>query len=78
LLESAVPLAIAALVAAGTGLLVAMRVVEKLGTKNTSVAMPNYIYFLTVGIGLAASLAAILAALPLLKRLTNPDAAQFE
>jgi hypothetical protein len=78
LLESALPLVVAAVVAAGAGIAVAVPVFGQLAIKGASVALPGHVYFLSMSGGLAASLAVILAALPLLKRVTEPDNARFE
>jgi hypothetical protein len=78
LLESALPLLLAAVLAAGAGLGVADPVIGQLAVKGTPVALPGALYFLTVGGGLIASLLVVLAALPLLKRVTAPDNARTE
>ncbi|MFI9162705.1 FtsX-like permease family protein [Kitasatospora aureofaciens] len=76
--ESAVPLALAALVAAVAGYGTAASVIKTLVTNGVSVALPGKSYFLTLGGGLLASFAVVLTALPLLKRITQPDDARFE
>jgi hypothetical protein len=38
----------------------------------------GHVYYLTMGAGLAISLAVILVTLPLLDRITQPDNARFE
>ncbi|MBP2704955.1 ABC transporter permease [Microbispora sp. RL4-1S] len=78
LLESALPLVLAAVIAAGAGFGVAEPFVDHLAMKHTSMAMPGPVYFSTVGGGLAASLLVILSVLPLLRRMTAPDNARFE
>ncbi|MFF3664440.1 FtsX-like permease family protein [Microtetraspora malaysiensis] len=78
LLESALPLVLAAVLAAGAGFGVAEPVIEQLAMKGASLAMPGPVYFAAVGGGLAASLLVILTGLPLLKRMTAPDNARFE
>ncbi|NUP01413.1 MAG: hypothetical protein HOW59_26160, partial [Nonomuraea sp.] len=78
LLESALPLVLAAVIAAGAGFGVAMPVIDQLAMKDVSLAMPGPVYFATVGGGLAASLLVILTLLPLLRRMTAPDNARFE
>ncbi|UBU17443.1 FtsX-like permease family protein [Nonomuraea gerenzanensis] len=77
LLESALPLLLAATVAAGAGFAVAGPFVDRLGMKGARLAMPEPVYFVTVGGGLAASLLVILATVPLLRHLTAPDHARF-
>jgi hypothetical protein len=78
LIESAVPLLGAAVLAAAAGLLVAVRVVRQLGASGTSIALPDLTYMLAVGGGLVLSLALVCASLPLLRHITDPDTAQFE
>ncbi|MEV4836490.1 FtsX-like permease family protein [Nonomuraea sp. NPDC049486] len=78
LLETAVPVVLAALVAAGAGFGVAGPVIDQLAIKSAPATMPGPAYFLTVGGGLLAALLIALAGLPLLKRVTTPDNARFE
>ncbi|MCG5218202.1 FtsX-like permease family protein [Streptosporangium soli] len=78
LLESALPLVLAAVLAAGAGFGVAEPLIDQLAMKGASLAMPGPVYFATVGGGLAASLLVILMGLPLLRRMTAPDNARFE
>ncbi|MEV5893338.1 FtsX-like permease family protein [Nonomuraea fuscirosea] len=78
LLESALPLVLAAAVAAAAGFGVAGPLIDGLAMKNASPAMPGPVYFATAGAGLAASLLVILMALPLLRHMTAPDNARFE
>ncbi|ACZ87266.1 FtsX-like permease family protein [Streptosporangium roseum] len=78
LLESALPLVLAAVLAAGAGFGVAEPLIDQLALKGASLAMPGPAYFATVGGGMAASLLVILAGLPLLRRMTAPDDARFE
>jgi hypothetical protein len=77
LLESILPLLLAAVVAAGAGIAVAAPVVEQL-TNNQTVALPGQGYFLTIGAGLTTAMALILTGLPLLRRITEPNNARFE
>ncbi|GAB2458891.1 hypothetical protein GCM10027187_28240 [Streptosporangium sandarakinum] len=78
LLETAAPVVLAALVAAGAGLGVAEPLIDQLRIKSAPAALPGPAYFLTVGGGLLAALLVILAGLPLLKRVTAPEGARFE
>ncbi|WP_051450169.1 FtsX-like permease family protein [Actinospica robiniae] len=78
LIESAVPLLGAAVLAGAAGLLVAMRVVRQLGATGTSIALPDLTYALAVGGGLVFSLALVCASLPLLRHVTDPDSVRFE
>ncbi|KAB8193102.1 FtsX-like permease family protein [Nonomuraea phyllanthi] len=78
LLETAVPMSVAAVLAAGAGLGVAGPLVDQLAIASAPVAVPGPAYFLTVGGGLVAALLVIAAALPLLKRMTTPENVRFE
>jgi hypothetical protein len=78
LLESALPLLLAAALAACAGFGVAEPLIDALAMKSTSIAMPGPVYFASLGGGLAASLLVILTTLPLLRRMTTPDNARFE
>ncbi len=78
LLESTLPLVVAAAVAAAAGLAVAVPIVSQLAIKGGSAALPGHIYYLTISGGLAVSLAVILTVLPLLTRITEPNNARVE
>ncbi|WP_182873877.1 FtsX-like permease family protein [Microbispora sp. H10670] len=78
LLESALPLVLAAALAAGSGFGVAEPLIDALAMRSASIAMPGPVYFASLGGGLAASLLVILTTLPLLRRMTTPDNARFE
>jgi predicted lysophospholipase L1 biosynthesis ABC-type transport system permease subunit len=78
LLESVLPLTLTAVVAAAAGLGTAASIMRTLGPKLGSLTLPGHVYFLTLGCALAASLAVLLATLPLLKRITVPDEMRFE
>jgi hypothetical protein len=78
LLESVLPLVLAAVLAAGAGFAVAVPVVGQVAAKGASVALPGTGYLLATGGGLLASLLVIAAALPLLSRITRPDGVRFE
>ncbi|SEU36176.1 FtsX-like permease family protein [Nonomuraea wenchangensis] len=77
-LETAVPVLLAALVAAAAGFGVAGPVIDQLAIKSAPAALPGAGYLLTVGGGLLAALLIVLAGLPLLRRVTAPDNARFE
>ncbi|MEU6728832.1 FtsX-like permease family protein [Nonomuraea wenchangensis] len=77
-LETAVPVLLAALVAAAAGFGVAGPVIDQLAIKSAPAALPGAGYLLTVGGGLLVALLIVLAGLPLLKRVTAPDNARFE
>ena len=75
-LETALPLAVSAVVAAGTGFLAsALFLRSELGE---SLQPPGGGYYLIVLAGLAASLAVIACTLPLLERITGPETARNE
>jgi hypothetical protein len=75
-LESAVPLLIVAAVATGAGFLAAQLYLEtQLGY---SLVPPGQAYYLIVTGGLAAALAVIGSALPLLRKITGPETARNE
>jgi predicted lysophospholipase L1 biosynthesis ABC-type transport system permease subunit len=78
LLESVLPLTLSALIAAAAGFGAAAAVVKTLGRSVGAAALPGHAYLLTLGCALVASIAVLLATLPLLKRITVPDEARFE
>jgi hypothetical protein len=78
LLESDLPLTLTAVVAAAAGLGTAASTLRTLGPKVGSITLPGHVYFLTLGCALVASLALLLATLPLLNRITVPDEVRFE
>src|SRR5580692_2426707 len=70
LLEALLPLVAATVIAAGTAYGVSVLTVSKLAPSGTAVPVPGSTYFLTMAVGLIASLLVILASLPLLSRIT--------
>ena len=75
-LESAVPLLAGAAVAIGTGFLAAgLFLRSQLGYRLQA---PGAAYYLVVGLGLLAAVAVLASTLPLLRRITAPEAARFE
>ncbi len=78
LLEAVLPLAAATVVAAGTAYGISVLTVSKLAPAGTPTPVPGHAYFLTMGIGLIASLVVIFASLPLLGRITGPGTVRFE
>lgn len=75
-LESAVPLLTGAAVAIGTGFLAAgLFLRSQLGY---ALSPPGGAYYLVVAAGLLAALAVLASTLPLLRRITDPEAARFE
>jgi hypothetical protein len=77
LLESLLPLVATAVLAAVTGLVLAIPVTKAL-TPGTPLQLPGHAYGLTMAIGFAVCLAVIGSTLPLLGRVTASDNARFE
>jgi len=77
-LEAVLPLVSATVVAGGIAYGVAVLIVSRVAPAGTPVPAPGHAYYLTMGIGLAASLLVILASLPLLGRITGPAGVRFE
>ncbi len=77
-LEAILPLAAATIIAAGTAYGISVLTVNKLAPAGTPTPVPGHAYFLTMGIGLIASLLVIFASLPLLGRITGPGSVRFE
>lgn len=73
-LESLTPLLTAALVSAGAGFLCAHLFLE--AQMDLSLRAPGAGYYVVVALGLAVSVAVILSMLPLLRRITGPEAAR--
>jgi hypothetical protein len=73
-LESVTPLLVAAVVAMGAGLLAAHLFLK--AQMDYSLSPPGIAFYVIVGAGLAASLGVIGSTLPLLRRITGPEAAR--
>lgn len=78
LLEAVAPLLAATVVAFGTAYLISVLTLWKLAPKGTPLPVLGGSYYLTVGAGLAISLAIIGVTLPLLGRITRPGSVRFE
>lgn len=78
LLETLLPLAGAAVVAAGIGLALAYPITRTLTPARHAVALPGRDYYVILGTGMLFALTAIAACLPILTRITHPDTARFE
>jgi hypothetical protein len=78
LLEALLPLVAATVIAAGTAYGVSVLTVSKLAPSGTTVQVPGSPSFLTMAVGLIASLLVILASLPLLSRITAAGNVRFE
>jgi hypothetical protein len=77
LLESLLPLVASGLLAAVTGLLLAIPVANALA-HGAPLQLPGHVYGLTMGIGFVICLAVIGSTMPLLGRITASDNARFE
>jgi len=85
LLESIAPLVVATVVAAGVAIAIAGPPLRAIFSAHigphqnfASAAHPNLGYYLTMLGGLALSALVVLAAIPLLNRITSPENARFE
>jgi hypothetical protein len=78
LLEAVLPLVAATVIAGGLAYGISVLTVGKLAPAGTPVPVPGHAYFLTMGVGVIASLLVICASLPLLRRMTGPDSVRFE
>jgi hypothetical protein len=78
LLEAAFQLIAATVVAAGTAYGISVLTISRLASKGTPLPVLGSSYYLSVGAGLLVSFAVILAAMPLLGRMTAPANARFE
>ncbi len=76
-LEAAVPLVLVALLSAAVGLVAADLILRAMHD-GWSVSPPALSYYLIMGGGVAAALGVVCATLPLLGRLTEPQAARME
>ncbi|GAA1967944.1 FtsX-like permease family protein [Kitasatospora viridis] len=74
LLESAVPLLLVSALAIGMGFVAAQLFLQ--AQLGYSVRAPGSLYYVTVALGLAVSLAVIASTLPLLRRITGPESAR--
>jgi hypothetical protein len=79
-LESVLPLLSASLVAAATGVGVAVPLVKALPKlrNEPSLALPGLSYYVAMGVGLVIALLVVSSALPLLRRVTQTNNARFE
>ena len=75
-LESSVPLLIAAVVAIGAGFVAAHLFLT--AQMDYALAPPGPLYFVIVAAGLVASLGIIASTMPMLRRITGPAAARNE
>ncbi|MFI9328569.1 FtsX-like permease family protein [Kitasatospora sp. NPDC052868] len=73
-LESALPLVVVAAIAIGTGFAASAMFLKS--QMRYDLVSPGAVYFVLVALGLAASLGIIASTLPLLRRITGPEAAR--
>jgi hypothetical protein len=78
LLEAAVPLLAATIVAAGIAYGTSVLAFVRLAPKGTAIPQLGADYYALMGIGLAAAFGVIAVTLPLLRRMTNPGNVRFE
>ena len=78
LLEAAVPLVAATVVAAGIAYGTSMWAFVRLAPTGTAIPQLGHDYFALMGIGLVAAFAVITVTLPLLRRITAPGNVRFE
>jgi ABC-type antimicrobial peptide transport system permease subunit len=78
LLEAVFPLAAATIVAGSTAYVISVLTVQKMAPAGTPLPVPGPVYYITMAVGLVASLLVILASLPLLGRITGPSNVRFE
>lgn len=78
LIEAAVPLAGATLIAAALAYGMSVLTVVRLAPAGMAIPVLGPVYYATMGIGLAIALIVIGVTLPLLNRMTGPDNARFE
>ncbi len=78
LLEAVFPLAAATVVAAGLAYGMSVLAFARIAPPGTALPVLGHVYYETLGAGLGVSLLVIMAALPLLGRLTSPASVRFE
>ena len=78
LIEAAVPLAAATLLAAALAYGMSVLTLVRLAPPGMAIPLLGPVYYATMGIGLAMALIVIGVTLPLLNRMTGPDNARFE
>ena len=78
LLEAAVPLVVATLVAAGIAYGASVLAFTRLAPANSAIPLLGHDYYALMAIGLVAAFGIICVTLPLLRRMTAPGAVRFE
>jgi hypothetical protein len=78
LMEAALPLAAATLIAAAIAYGTSILAFVRLAPAGTAIPQLGHVYYATMGTGLAIALLVILVTLPLLRRMTTPGNVRFE
>ena len=78
LMEAALPLAAATVVAAVIAYGMSILAVSQIAPPGTAIPQLGHVYYTTMGIGLAIALLVIAVTLPLLRRMTTPGSVRFE
>jgi hypothetical protein len=78
LLETALPLLAATILAGAVAYFIATTTVKAIEPPGTPVLPPAGVYYATMAAGLAGALLVILTSLPLLRRLTGAAGVRFE
>ena len=78
LLEAAVPLVAATVLAGGIAYGTSMRAFARLAPKGTAIPHLGHDYYTIMGIGLVVAFGVITVTLPLLRRMTAPGNVRFE
>ena len=78
LMEAALPLAAATVIAAGIAYGTSVLAVSRLGAEGVAIPSLGRVYYETLGAGLAIALLVILLTMPLLRRMSAPGNVRFE
>jgi hypothetical protein len=78
LMEAALPLAAATVIAAGIAYGTSVLAVSRLASEGVAIPSPGRVYYATLGAGLAIALLVILLTVPLLRRMSAPGNVRFE
>jgi hypothetical protein len=78
LMEAALPLAAATVIAAGIAYGTSVLAVGRLAASGTAIPALGHVYYETMGLGLVIALLVILLTLPLLRRMSAPGNVRFE
>jgi hypothetical protein len=78
LMEAALPLAAATVIAAGIAYGTSVLAVSRLAAESVAIPSPGRVYYETLGAGLVLALLVILLTIPLLRRMSAPGNIRFE